>query len=115
MKASDVIMTAENMSRSVTLLIVTLGCITLPTVPIFAGDNGPVFSTQTSTATPSQTNTNLGDSEFQALNNIEGLQALTTSELARIEGGYLPIDVCKTPTPGGPVPIPYPNIARVKR
>lgn len=22
-----------------------------------------------------------------------------------------PIDVCKTPTPGGPVPMPYPNIA----
>jgi hypothetical protein len=21
-------------------------------------------------------------------------------------------DVCKTPTPGGPVPIPYPNIAK---
>ena len=27
-------------------------------------------------------------------------------------GGQSPIfpDVCKTPTPGGPVPIPYPNI-----
>ena len=24
-----------------------------------------------------------------------------------------PIDVCKTPTPGGPVPMPYPNIAQV--
>jgi hypothetical protein len=23
-----------------------------------------------------------------------------------------PIDVCKTPTPGGPVPMPYPNIAQ---
>ena len=22
-----------------------------------------------------------------------------------------PLDVCKTPTPGGPVPLPYPNIA----
>jgi len=22
-----------------------------------------------------------------------------------------PLDVCKTPTPGGPVPMPYPNIA----
>ncbi|MET1254936.1 DUF4150 domain-containing protein [Aliikangiella maris] len=29
-------------------------------------------------------------------------------------GGMTPCfpDVCKTPTPGGPVPIPYPNIAR---
>lgn len=24
-------------------------------------------------------------------------------------------DVCKTPTPGGPVPIPYPNIAMVQQ
>ena len=23
-----------------------------------------------------------------------------------------PTDVCKTPTPGGPVPMPYPNIAQ---
>lgn len=29
-------------------------------------------------------------------------------------GGQSPIfpDVCKTPTPGGPVPIPYPNIGK---
>jgi hypothetical protein len=29
-------------------------------------------------------------------------------------GGMSPIfpDVCKTPTPGGPVPIPYPNIGK---
>jgi hypothetical protein len=29
-------------------------------------------------------------------------------------GGQSPVfpDVCKTPTPGGPVPIPYPNIGR---
>ena len=24
-------------------------------------------------------------------------------------------DTCKTPTPGGPVPIPYPNIAMVNQ
>ena len=29
-------------------------------------------------------------------------------------GGMSPIfpDVCKTPTPGGPIPIPYPNIGK---
>jgi hypothetical protein len=30
-------------------------------------------------------------------------------------GGFAPAsmpDVCKTPSPGGPVPLPYPNIAR---
>ncbi|MCA9707147.1 MAG: DUF4150 domain-containing protein [Myxococcales bacterium] len=29
-------------------------------------------------------------------------------------GGMSPVfpDVCKTPTPGGPIPIPYPNIAQ---
>ncbi|MCW8998927.1 MAG: DUF4150 domain-containing protein, partial [Kangiellaceae bacterium] len=29
-------------------------------------------------------------------------------------GGMSPVfpDVCKTPTPGGPVPIPYPNIGK---
>jgi len=29
-------------------------------------------------------------------------------------GGKSPVfpDVCKTPTPGGPVPIPYPNLAK---
>ena len=29
-------------------------------------------------------------------------------------GGVSPVfpDVCKTPSPGGPVPIPYPNVAR---
>jgi Domain of unknown function (DUF4150) len=29
-------------------------------------------------------------------------------------GGVSPVfpDVCKTPTPGGPIPIPYPNIAQ---
>ena len=29
-------------------------------------------------------------------------------------GGQSPVfpDVCKTPSPGGPIPIPYPNIAR---
>jgi len=29
-------------------------------------------------------------------------------------GGTSPVfpDVCKTPSPGGPIPIPYPNIAK---
>ncbi len=35
--------------------------------------------------------------------------AITTTGQGQCMG--TPPDVCKTPTPGGPVPIPYPNIA----
>lgn len=36
------------------------------------------------------------------------------SVVHKSSGGITPCfpDVCKTPTPGGPVPIPYPNIAK---
>ena len=40
-------------------------------------------------------------------------QQMADQELKAIEGTYifrLPPDVCKTPSPGGPIPIPYPNI-----
>ena|SRR3989304_852028 len=36
--------------------------------------------------------------------------ATTSSQGQCITTG--PTDVCKTPTPGGPVPMPYPNIAK---
>jgi len=39
---------------------------------------------------------------------------LTEKELDGITGGTFP-DVCKTPTAGGPVPIPYPNVAAIHR
>jgi hypothetical protein len=29
----------------------------------------------------------------------------------QVKGGRTPIDVVKTPTPGGPVPVPYPNVS----
>ena len=34
--------------------------------------------------------------------------------IQRDEGDVSFSDVCKTPTPGGPIPIPYPNIASAK-
>jgi hypothetical protein len=33
---------------------------------------------------------------------------LTDDALDQVAGGL--VDVCRTPTPGGPVPIPYPNV-----
>ena len=39
---------------------------------------------------------------FEVARTSSGGQCLTTG----------PTDFCKTPTPGGPVPMPYPNIAK---
>ena len=40
-------------------------------------------------------------------------QALTPEQTEQLHGGSTVkgalTDVCKTPTPGGPIPIPYPN------
>ena len=35
---------------------------------------------------------------------------LPADESEQVKGGRTPIDVCKTPVPGGPVPVPYPNV-----
>ncbi len=34
---------------------------------------------------------------------------LPVEESEQVKGGRPTVDVCKTPTPGGPVPVPYPN------
>jgi len=34
---------------------------------------------------------------------------LPDEESEHVKGGRKPLDVVKTPTPGGPVPVPYPN------
>jgi len=39
----------------------------------------------------------------------ENGRELSDDELDPVTGGARIPDVCKTPTPGGPVPIPYPN------
>ena len=36
---------------------------------------------------------------------------LPPDESEQVQGGRSTIDVCKTPTPGGPVPVPYPNVS----
>ena len=36
---------------------------------------------------------------------------LPAEEGEQVKGGRAPLDVCKTPTPGGPVPVPYPNVS----
>lgn len=45
---------------------------------------------------------------------LGGRAALTEAQLEEVAGGrrrnFSFPDVCKTPTPGGPVPIPYPNV-----
>jgi hypothetical protein len=41
----------------------------------------------------------------------ENGRELSDEELDPVAGGARTIpDVCKTPTPGGPVPLPYPNV-----
>ena len=36
---------------------------------------------------------------------------LPADESEQVTGGRPTVDVCKTPTPGGPVPLPYPNVS----
>jgi hypothetical protein len=36
---------------------------------------------------------------------------LTADETEQVTGGRSALDVSKTPTPGGPVPLPYPNVS----
>ena len=35
---------------------------------------------------------------------------LPADESEQVTGGRTLPDVCKTPVPGGPVPVPYPNV-----
>jgi hypothetical protein len=37
---------------------------------------------------------------------------LPVEESEQVKGGRSVLDVTKTPTPGGPVPLPYPNVSR---
>jgi hypothetical protein len=113
MGTSGIIMTPGSVNKSATYFLVAVACIALLAVPALATEDGSVLLDQTSTAGLSQANKSLSDPDrFHALDQVNGLQVMTDSELAKIEGeGYL-ITVCKTPTPGGPVPMPYPNIAK---
>jgi hypothetical protein len=36
---------------------------------------------------------------------------LPADEAEQVKGGRSALDVIKTPTPGGPVPVPYPNLS----
>jgi hypothetical protein len=36
---------------------------------------------------------------------------LPAQDAEQVKGGRASIDVVKTPTPGGPVPLPYPNVS----
>jgi len=38
-------------------------------------------------------------------------EELTDEELENVSGGLATTDIGRRPAPGGPVPIPYPNIA----
>lgn len=42
------------------------------------------------------------------LNQMKLVASVSTPHMSVSTG---PTDVCKTPTPGGPVPMPYPNVA----
>ena len=35
---------------------------------------------------------------------------LSEEESEQVKGGRSPLDVVKKPSPGGPVPVPYPNV-----
>jgi hypothetical protein len=50
---------------------------------------------------------NPDDPEAAAADDLE----LPADESEQVTGGRPTIDVCKTPTPGGPVPLPYPNVS----
>ena len=36
---------------------------------------------------------------------------LPANESGQVKGSRSPLDVTKTPVPGGPVPVPYPNVS----
>jgi hypothetical protein len=38
--------------------------------------------------------------------------AVPAEEDEHVKGGRPPLDVKKTPKPGGPVPLPYPNVSQ---
>ena len=47
------------------------------------------------------------ESEAAAAEDLE----LPADESEHVRGGRSALDVSKTPTPGGPVPLPYPNVS----